>query len=292
VLLQADLTAVAPGPLVPELAREMALLADVESSGGATVYRFSETSLRRALDAGRGADEVKELLARVSRTPVPQGLGYLVDDVARRHGALRVGTASAYLRCDDPVLMAEVLAARKAATLHLRRLAPTVAVTPADPKRLLEVLRAAGYSPTAESADGALVVASAERVRTPLRPRPEPVGATGLDEEQVSRVVGELRAGDEAWLAAEGVERRPPGTVAPLPARGSSTTLARLQSAAQEGRRVHLTVVGRDGNAVSRLVEPRRVDRGRLMAKDSRSDAVRTYGLHEVLDVREVEPSA
>ena len=39
VLLQADLTAVAPGPLETEVARRLHLLADVESRGGATVYR-------------------------------------------------------------------------------------------------------------------------------------------------------------------------------------------------------------------------------------------------------------
>ena len=52
VLLQADLTAVAPGPLEGSLAQFMRLVADVESRGGATVYRFSAESLRRGLDAG------------------------------------------------------------------------------------------------------------------------------------------------------------------------------------------------------------------------------------------------
>jgi hypothetical protein len=74
VLLQADLTAVAPGPLDDELARALGLMADIESSGGATVYRFTETSVRRALDAGRSASECQAFLESVSRTPVPQPL--------------------------------------------------------------------------------------------------------------------------------------------------------------------------------------------------------------------------
>ena len=44
ILLQADLTAVAPGPLETEVARRLHLLADVESRGGATVYRFTPGS--------------------------------------------------------------------------------------------------------------------------------------------------------------------------------------------------------------------------------------------------------
>ena len=82
VLLQADLTAVAPGPLDTEVATGLALLADVESRGGATVYRFSASSVRRALDAGWPASQVHAFLETHSRTPVPQPLTYLVDDSA------------------------------------------------------------------------------------------------------------------------------------------------------------------------------------------------------------------
>jgi hypothetical protein len=70
VLLQADLTAVAPGPLEAELERELDLVGEVESAGGATVYRFTEATVRRALDAGRTAAELHELFARRSATPV------------------------------------------------------------------------------------------------------------------------------------------------------------------------------------------------------------------------------
>src|SRR4029077_14446039 len=47
VLIQADLTAVAPGPLTRERAHDLHLLADVESRGQATVYRFTPSSVRR-----------------------------------------------------------------------------------------------------------------------------------------------------------------------------------------------------------------------------------------------------
>ena len=60
VLLQADLTAVAPGPLEDGLARDLALVAEVESRGGATVYRFTERSVRKAFDVGWSAVEVHD----------------------------------------------------------------------------------------------------------------------------------------------------------------------------------------------------------------------------------------
>ena len=91
VLAQPDLSLIAPGPLVADLADTLAVVADVESSGGATVFRVSEASIRRALDAGWSAADLHDFFTRASRTPVPQALDYLVDDVARQHGRLRVG---------------------------------------------------------------------------------------------------------------------------------------------------------------------------------------------------------
>ncbi|MDA8435161.1 MAG: helicase-associated domain-containing protein, partial [Actinomycetales bacterium] len=184
VLLQADLTAVAPGPLESDLAREMSLLADVESTGGATVYRFSDASLRRALDAGRSASDILATLHSRSRTPVPQPLEYLVTDAARRHGALRVGVASAYLRCDDTSTVSEMLADRRLASLRLTRLADTVIATTSPVDVVLERLRTAGYAPSAENSEGAVVVRRRDERRTPPRPRPprlsvEPPAPTG-----------------------------------------------------------------------------------------------------------------
>jgi hypothetical protein len=83
VLLQADLTAVAPGPLRPHVAAEFAAIADVESRGGATVFRFTQESLTQAMARGWTADDIVETLRTRSRTPVPQPLEYMVHDLQR-----------------------------------------------------------------------------------------------------------------------------------------------------------------------------------------------------------------
>jgi hypothetical protein len=83
VLLQADLTAIAPGPLRPDVAADFAALADVESRGGATVFRFSRESLAQAMSLGWSADDIVETLRTRSRTPVPQPLEYLIRDFER-----------------------------------------------------------------------------------------------------------------------------------------------------------------------------------------------------------------
>ena len=282
VLVQPDLTVVAPGPLERELARELALVADVESTGGATVFRLSESSVRRALDAGRSASELHELFRTRSRTPVPQALTYLVDDVARRHGRMRVGAASSYLRCDDEALLAELLVARRAAPLGLRRLAPTVLVSAAPLEQVLEVVRAAGFAPAAEAPDGALLVPGRQSRRTPLRPRPHRHTEPSLAAEQATLSVTALRAGD---LAARAARRAPVTTTRST----TADTLAFLQSAARERRQVWLGYVDAQGRSTSRVVEPRGVEGGYITAWDHLRQEDRTFALHRVTGVADVD---
>lgn len=297
VLLQADLTAVAPGPLERPLAEVLGVLADVESRGGATVYRFTPGSVRRALDAGRTAADLHEFLARHSRTPVPQPLTYLIDDVARRHGRLRVGAASAYVRCDDDATLNEILADKRAAGLGLRRLAPTVLAAQADPAALLEGLRAMGFAPAGESAAGDVLIARADAHRTPPRTAPEPVpdGPPVPDDTLLTAAIRAVRAGD---LAATTPRRPGPGAAegdAPsreLPRTGAAETLATMQAAVLTGEALWIGYVTAEGAASQRVVAPIRVEGGFVTAYDHTADEVRTYPLHRVTGVAELADDA
>lgn len=289
ILLQADLTAVAPGPLQRPLAETLAVLADVESKGGATVYRFTPASVRRALDAGKSASDLHTFLATHSRTPVPQPLSYLIDDVARRHGHLRIGAASAYVRCDDDAMLGEILADKRSQGLRLRRLAPTVLAAQADPATLLEGLRTMGYAPAAESAEGDVLITRAHARRTPPRSAPVPVpdGPPVPDGTLLGAAVKAIRAGD---LAAT-VVRKPvpePAKNGRLPRTTSAETLATVQAAAMTGAAVWIGYVNADGAASQRVIAPVRVEGGFVTAYDHTADEVRTYPLHRITGVAEL----
>ncbi|MEU8749968.1 helicase C-terminal domain-containing protein [Streptomyces chartreusis] len=291
VLLQADLTAVAPGPLRRPLADTLGVLADVESKGGATVYRFTPGSVRRALDAGRSASDLHAFLAEHSRTPVPQPLAYLIDDVARRHGHLRVGAASAYVRCDDDAVLNEILADKRAAGLRLRRLAPTVLAAQADPAGLLEGLRSMGFAPAAESAEGDVLITRADAHRTPPRTAPEPVpdGPPTPDATLLAAAVRAIRAGD----LASTTPRKPSGaapamTGGDLPRTTSAETLATMQAAVLTGESLWIGYVNAEGSASQRVIAPVRVEGGFVTAYDHTADEVRTYPLHRITGVAEL----
>jgi len=171
-ILQADLTVVVPGVPTADLARLLDSVADRESRGAAGVWRCSAESVRRALDGGATATGLVHALRQASTDgTVPQALEYLVTDVARRHGALRLRPAGCVLRCDDTGLLAEVAATRTLAGLRLSAIAPGVLVSARTLEQTLAALRQAGYAPVTEGVDGVPV----------LERRPARRAASGTD---------------------------------------------------------------------------------------------------------------
>lgn len=154
LLLQADLTMVAPGPLAPDVGRRLRDLADVESSGVATVYRLSVATVERAIDRGWTATSLTDFLESVSRTPVPQTVSYLIADTVQRHGRLRAGPAACYLQVSDPTELDLAVAAAAQLGLVLRPVSDTVAVSGTAPESVVASLRAAGLPVLSEGPDG------------------------------------------------------------------------------------------------------------------------------------------
>jgi predicted DNA-binding transcriptional regulator YafY len=253
------------------------------------VFRVTPASVRRALDVGYRADDLHTIFRRRSRTPVPQTLTYLIDDTARKHGGLRSGSAGSYLRSDDEALLTEVLADKRVSSIDLRRIAPTVLVSPRPVARLLGALREAGYAPVAEDGGGATMLSRPKARRAPTRtPRiAEPPGPPMLAGPRLAGVVEQLRRGDIATRAA----RRAPvtvraahgQTVAGLTAvQQHSQAIAVLQQAVRDKARVWVGYVDSHGATLSRLVRPVSMSAGYLRAEDERGESLHTFALHRI----------
>ncbi len=270
-LLQADLTVVVPGPLERELAEQLGAVASVESAGAAMVYRISEASIRRALDTGRTAVELHALFSRHSKTPVPQGLTYLIDDVARRHGQLRVGMAASFVRCEDAALLAQAITAPAAEQLEMRLLAPTVAVSQAPISEVLAGLREAGFAPAAEDSTGAIVDIRARGARVAAPPRRRAHRMPSPTSQTLGAIVAVLRK--VATAPSSGMRLDP--TVA----------ITQLQEAAHLQASVVIGYVDPAGVATQRVVAPINVRGGQLTAYDPASGRVREFAIHRVTSV-------
>src|SRR5699024_6494435 len=149
-IIQADHTAMAPGPLTPEVQRILSSFATLESPGLASVYRFDHDSVRRGLDSSLTAAEMKDFLRAHTWGDVPQAINVLIDDIARSHGTLRSSAVRCYVRSDDSALLSQAVSA----VANLRAIAPTVAVSALPLSTILDELRAAGFSPAAEDESG------------------------------------------------------------------------------------------------------------------------------------------
>lgn len=285
VIMQADLTAVVPGIPAAGLAELLRLSADVESTGVATVLRFSASSVGRALDAGFSADDLLAELGR--RGAVPQPLAYLVTDVARRHAALRVGSAGTYLRCDDPALLARILADPGLAGLGLTRLADSVLACPDPPEVVLERLRRAGLSPVPEG--GLDVAAPGTRRARGRGPAEEPAAA--VTPALAAAAVRAMRATDRPGHEGRRGARPTAGIGHPVPIQDQSQVMRALREAIAAERTVWIGYADPTGTATDRRVEPLRLSGGYLTALDLRTEAVTTFALARIAGVEPEQPA-
>jgi hypothetical protein len=173
-----------------------------------------------------------------------------------------------------------VLAHPDAALLELRRIAPTVAVSPLPLVQVLEGLRAAGFSPAAEDTGGAVLDLTDRGRRINPRRRsggglpPEP------DAKQRAALVSRLRAGEvmaDARRGRSGLE----------PANGS--TLDLLRTAAASGRNVWIGFVDGHGVAGERVLEPVSVGGGVVEGRDAVDGAVHRVPLHRITSIAVVD---
>jgi len=276
ILIQADNSAIAPGPLTIEIANEMGTLADIESRGGATVFRFTEGSIRRALDHGKTGENIKDFLKKTSKTPVPQPLEYLINDVAKRHGRLRVGHASSYLRCEDEGLIQQITHDIQLEDLRLRKLAPQVLIAEVEMNELMAGLRAAGYLPAMENGTGILISAPAIR-RAKSRPRPPRVVTenSAPSETLISSAVRALRAGEKASAHKP---REVPRTTA-------NETLDLLHQYIEEQASLTIGYADSNGGVSNRLIDPVSISLGTLVARDHATGEMTQFRIPRITGV-------
>lgn len=272
ILIQADNSAVAPGPLTAELSAEMGTIADIESRGGATVYRFSEASIRRGLDHGKTGEQIKTFLTKTSKTPMPQPLDYLIADVAKRHGRLRVGTAHTYIRCEDEGLVQQILHDKKCEHLRLRKIAPQVLVTELELPEVISELRECGYLPAAENASGVLLSQPNLR-RAKSRPKPPRIISefTAPKTSVVTAAVKTIRAGERS----KKVEPIVTGT-------SSNETLALINQYIDEQRTLVISYADNNGGVSNRIVEPISISLGTLTARDETTGEIAQFRIPRI----------
>ncbi|MEV1288670.1 helicase C-terminal domain-containing protein [Micromonospora sp. NPDC049679] len=308
-VFQNDLTVVVPGIPAAALAGLLDNAAERESRGAATTWRFTSGSLRAALDAGYAPDELVAALraAAVGQT-LPQSLEYLITDVGRRHGRIRVRAVGCVLHADDPTLLTEIAGVRALRPLGLAVLAPTVLASAKPVAETLAALRDAGYAPAGEDADGEPIIERSPRRRAPALRRAGRGRRGGGPEQEPAVDPTEVAE----RLLANAVVDGPLATVLELPRRSGHGRLderqapdepagqsadaavrrhaARLNDAEQQllvgaigtGEPVRIDYRNASGGFSTRVVQPMEVERHLLVAWCHLREEERAFALDRI----------
>ena len=286
ILIQSDNTAIAPGPLEHEISQALAMMAEIESRGGATVYRFTESTIRRALDHGKTGDEIKTFLIKTSKTPMPQPLEYLIADVAKKHGKLRVGNTSSFIRCEDTALISQIMNDKKLEILALRRIAPEVIICDMDATDAMRVLRECGYLPAGESANG-MILTGPKTNRALTKPRPPRViGEVEIpDTESLMTAIRTLRTGEKSTFRQTRLRQVASEALGQLPRTTANETMEILNQFIIDEKTLSIGYADNNGGVTHRIIDPIRISAGALIARDHATGEVQSFRIPRITGV-------
>ena len=286
ILIQSDNTAIAPGPLEHEISGQLAIMADIESRGGATVYRFSEATIRRALDHGKTGEEVSTFLKKISKTPMPQPLEYLIADVAKKHGKLRVGNTSSFIRCEDSALIAQIINDKRLEVLSLRRIAPEVLICDHDATDAMRILREAGYLPAGESSSG-LMLTGPRSNRAVTKPRPPRIigEIESPTEENLISAIRALRTGEKSSHRQTHLRSVASAALGSLPRTTANETLELLTQYIEKAQSLSIGYADNNGSVSHRIIDPLKVSAGSLIARDHATGELQTFRIPRITGV-------
>ncbi|MBU8578469.1 helicase-associated domain-containing protein [Brevibacterium luteolum] len=264
VVVQSDLTAIATGPLAPQIHAALTELAEVDTRGQGTVYRFTETTISDALKSGLRADDITARLREVTeQDTLPHPLEFLITETAGRLGRIQIAAARSVIVVDDEAELAAMLADSALVSAGLTRLSATVAVSNVSRERLAMLLEAAEYQTMAAAPENPAPPRATSLARRPATTR----RTTRVPDSRLSSYISSLRSGSEE------PETESPSTIADV-----------LREAAATGTEVDLTVVGREGSQRQVRIAPIQVAGGRVRARTGPArDTELTFGLARII---------
>ena len=257
LIVQGDLTIICPGPISPQLHRELDCYSDSEDLGLAARFRVSALTLSHAVEIGLELDEVMQDLEKRSGKALPQPFSYLIDDVKRRFGQLRVlvGEAGTIVESEDSILITQIKNEARLNGLMLTKITENQLASRLDAEMIYFNLRDAGYLAVMYQ-DGKL-----------LSPRFR--GAellASVEKDPVLETCERLLAGKDVVLGEDDVTRQ-------------------LQFALKNKLLVRLKVELQDGSTQEFELAPLGIAANRLRGKDLEKEAERTLPISRIRGV-------
>jgi len=260
VILQTDLSIVAPGPLEVAAEDRLREFAQAESIGLASHFRLTPLSVSYALERGHSIDQIRDSLIELSGNALPQPVEYLLNDVVRRFGRIKVVTdesgGGAYIKVADATLAIELANDLRHRIIALRQIDPTTLYSKYTADVVYFTLRDYGHLAVRSNQDDSVI--SPERINS----QTEKVAAV----DPVQALVAKLRLADADSGDGE-----------------NEMMLRQLQLAIKNKSAIAVSYLGKDGTEHRFILEPVAISNGRLRSRDKKADIERTLPLANIV---------
>lgn len=258
VLVQSDLTVIAPGPLRPDLEARLRAIANVESRSVASTYRLNPILMSRAMDGGSTVEDIEAFLTEISSTGIPQPVAYLISDVGSKHATIRVRPLDrgTLITCSDAPLAARLAADVSLRALGLTTESPTTLLTHHDASVVMRNLHHEKYPAALESETGE--IQPWEPASAPLTGTSQAINAVTALVERLNALATPVGESDDQWLVRQ------------------------IEVAIRNRTVVNVTVALPDGSSRDFLIDPRGLSNGRFRGLDRRSEVERTLPLSSI----------
>ncbi|MEY4436997.1 MAG: hypothetical protein RL100_461 [Actinomycetota bacterium] len=260
IIVQADLSIIAPGPLPTEKEIMLRRFADTEQIGLASTYRLSALSLSHGLETGLEVSQIRKFLNSLSDKSLPQPVEYLINEAEQRFGRLVIkeDEAGALITSTDAILLAEIINEQKLKPFDIRSVEDGALHTRFEPEVVYFALRELGFVAIRQDSRGLVI---SPRVLA------EQSEATEIETSTLSDVKRlrehEARVGHSP--DDDDLQRQ-------------------IQLAIKNKAKARFTVTSTNGD-LEFLLEPIGIANGRLRAKDRKADIERTLPLASIIKV-------
>jgi hypothetical protein len=256
IIVQADLSIIAPGPLSSTLEIELRKFTDTENIGLATGYRISPLSISCGLEEGMTEKQIRTLLEKLSGSAIPQPVDYLISETAARFGRLKIAAheSGSKLNSTDELLATQILMDSKLKSFGLRKSEGEI-VSLLEPESLYHALRENGYLAIRVDGEGKVIAPSALHKNN---------SHTAMFEDQLARLrKQDLEIADQA----------------------PESDVDRKIQLALASKSILLVEINANGKVMNFVLEPIGLANGRLRARDRKADIERTLPVSAITSI-------
>lgn len=258
IILQADLSIIAPGPLPTKVESLLRRFANTETIGLASTYRLSALSICHGIETGMTTEEISDILIKTFGAKLPQPVEYLLNEVKSRFGRLVVTESSAgngrsNIESADNALLAEIGNDPRLRPFSLVRSSNERLTCRFEPSVVYFGLRECGYLAIRKDSKG--------RVVSPIE----------------TSETAKIKAVHNKWDDA--IARIREADLSSSKAGNDEVMTRQVQLAIRNKAKLSITVNRRDGTQLVIELEPSGIANGRLRGLDRKAQVERTLPL-------------